>query len=76
MGRHHNGRMLLRMLGGLAEFERDLIRVRTGAGRRGDALTTDQLRDGAEIKYAKDGALGGIEPPAAHTPCRRSVFNN
>jgi len=36
MGRHHyvtHGRLMLTVLGGLAEFERDLIRVRTGEGR-------------------------------------------
>jgi DNA invertase Pin-like site-specific DNA recombinase len=35
MGRHHhiNGRLILTVLGGLAEFERDLIRARTGEGR-------------------------------------------
>ncbi len=29
-----HGRLLLTVLGGLAEFERELIRVRTGEGRR------------------------------------------
>ena len=32
LGRHH-GRLMLTVLGGLAEFERDLIRARTGEGR-------------------------------------------
>lgn len=30
----HHGRLMLTVLGGLAEFERELIRVRTGEGRR------------------------------------------
>ena len=29
-----HGRLMLTVLGGLAKFERDLIRTRTGAGRR------------------------------------------
>jgi DNA invertase Pin-like site-specific DNA recombinase len=35
MGRHHHahGRLMLTVLGGLAEFERELIRIRTGEGR-------------------------------------------
>ena len=35
LGRHHNGagRLMLTILGGLAEFERELIRARTGEGR-------------------------------------------
>jgi DNA invertase Pin-like site-specific DNA recombinase len=36
MGRYHNshGRLLLTVLGGLAEFERELIRARTAEGRK------------------------------------------
>ena len=30
---HGHGRVMLKVLGGLAEFERELIRVRTGEGR-------------------------------------------
>jgi DNA invertase Pin-like site-specific DNA recombinase len=35
MGRHTtaHGRLMLTVLGGLAEFERELIKARTGAGR-------------------------------------------
>ena len=35
MGGHHHahGRLMLTVLGGLAEFERELIRARTGEGR-------------------------------------------
>ena len=35
MGRHHHAarRLILTVLGGLAEFERELIRARTGEGR-------------------------------------------
>ena len=35
MGRHHHstGRLMLTVLGGLADFERDLIRIRTAEGR-------------------------------------------
>jgi DNA invertase Pin-like site-specific DNA recombinase len=29
-----NGRLMLTVLGGLAEFERELIRARTGEGRK------------------------------------------
>jgi DNA invertase Pin-like site-specific DNA recombinase len=51
-----HGRLMLTVLGGLAEFERDLIRARTGEGRerakaqgvkmgRKPKLTTHQIRE-------------------------------
>ncbi len=35
-----HGRLMLTVLGGLAEFERELIRSRTGEGRAGPKLRT------------------------------------
>jgi DNA invertase Pin-like site-specific DNA recombinase len=59
-----HGRLMLTVLGGLAEFERELIRARTGEGRkrakergvhmgRPAKLTTHQRRD--ELKALTDG---------------------
>jgi len=55
-----HGRLLLTVLGGLAEFERDLIRTRTGEGRarakargvqlgRPPKLTPHQKREAVEL---------------------------
>jgi DNA invertase Pin-like site-specific DNA recombinase len=65
-----HGRLMLTVLGGLAEFERDLIRVRTGEGRerakargvkmgRKPKLTLHQQREAIERK-ARGEALTAI----------------
>ena len=59
VGAAPHGRLMLTVLGGLAEFERDLIRARTGEGRaraktrgvqmgRPSKLTRHQKRDALE----------------------------
>ena len=61
-----HGRLMLTVLGGLAEFERDLIRIRTGEGRerakargvkmgRKPKLTTHQQREAVARRDAGDG---------------------
>ena len=61
-----HGRLMLTVLGGLAEFERELIRARTGEGRkrakehgvhmgRPPKLTTHQKRDA--LKALTDGTV-------------------
>ena len=42
-----HGRLMLTVLGGLAEFERELIRARTGEGRERQG---EGRQDGPEIK--------------------------
>ena len=52
-----HGRLMLTVLGGLAEFERDLIRARTGEGR---ARAKDERRqDGAEAEAYPAPEAGG-----------------
>ena len=46
MGRHDDrARALLTVLGGLAEFERELIRARTGEGRGSAGTSSDRYAD-------------------------------
>jgi DNA invertase Pin-like site-specific DNA recombinase len=46
-----HGRLMLTVLGGLAEFERDLIRARTGEGRKAGAGARSALRQAAQAQY-------------------------
>jgi DNA invertase Pin-like site-specific DNA recombinase len=66
-----HGRLMLTVLGGLAEFERDLIRVRTGEGRaravangvklgRKPTLTAHQQREAIRRVRAGKETLGEI----------------
>src|SRR5207302_234707 len=66
-----HGRLMLTVLGGLAEFERDLIRARTGEGRaravargqrmgRPPKLTTHQKREAIKRRDAGDETLADI----------------
>src|ERR1700674_624691 len=66
-----HGRLMLTVLGGLAEFERELIRVRTGAGRaravadgvklgRKPTLTPHQRREAIKRVNAEKETLGEI----------------
>ena len=54
-----HGRLMLTVLGGLAEFERDLIRARTGEGR----------------KRAKDRGVRFGRPPKLTTNQRREALD-
>jgi DNA invertase Pin-like site-specific DNA recombinase len=54
-----HGRLMLTVLGGLAEFERDLIRVRTGEGREREG---QGRKAGAEAKAHGSPAAGGPCP--------------
>jgi DNA invertase Pin-like site-specific DNA recombinase len=49
-----HGRLMLTVLGGLAEFERELIRVRTGEGR-----------ERAKARGVKMGPQAEADPPPA-----------
>ena len=74
MGRHHHlshGRLMLTVLGGLAEFERDLIRARTGEGRaravargvkmgRPPKLTPHQQREAIKRRDRREESLTEI----------------
>ena len=56
-----HGRLMLTVLGGLAEFERDLIRARTGEGR---ARAKDKgVRMGRKPKLTRSPEAGGATPP-------------
>jgi DNA invertase Pin-like site-specific DNA recombinase len=66
-----HGRLMLTVLGGLAEFERDLIRTRTGEGRaravangvklgRKPTLTPHQRREAIKRVNAEKETLGEI----------------
>ena len=66
-----HGRLMLTVLGGLAEFERDLIRVRTGEGRaravargqkmgRPPKLTPHQKREAIKRRDSGDESLADI----------------
>jgi len=81
MGRHDNRtrRLMLTLLGGLAEFERDPIRARTGEGRerakasgqslgRKPMLTSRRQRE--PIQRAVTGASHWAASPAATTSAR------
>ena len=56
-----HGRLMLTVLGGLAEFERDLIRARTGEGR--DRAEGAGREDGAEIQTHRPPAARGDQTP-------------
>jgi DNA invertase Pin-like site-specific DNA recombinase len=66
-----HGRLILTMLGGLAEFERELIRARTGEGRarakangvhmgRRPKLTAHQKREAIKRRDLEDETLRSI----------------
>ena len=66
-----HGRLMLTVLGGLAEFERDLIRARTGEGRaravargqrmgRPPTLTPHQKREAIRRRDTSDETLADI----------------
>jgi DNA invertase Pin-like site-specific DNA recombinase len=66
-----HGRLMLTVLGGLAEFERDLIRVRTGEGRaravargqrmgRPPKLTPHQQREAIKRRQSGEESLADI----------------
>jgi DNA invertase Pin-like site-specific DNA recombinase len=66
-----HGRLMLTVLGGLAEFERDLIRTRTGEGRaravargqrmgRPPKLTPHQQREAIKRRYRGEESLADI----------------
>ena len=47
-----HGRLMLTILGGLAEFERELIRARTGEGRKRAQARGVRFRPASEAKLA------------------------
>jgi DNA invertase Pin-like site-specific DNA recombinase len=55
-----HGRLMLTVLGGLAEFERDLIRIRTGEGR---ARAKARREDGPQAEAHPAPASGGDQAP-------------
>src|ERR1700746_1363465 len=66
-----HGRLMLTVLGGLAEFERDLIRARTGEGRerakargvklgRKPKLTAHQMREAIRRRDVEGDTLADI----------------
>ena len=64
-----HGRLMLTVLGGLAKFERDLIRARTSEGRR-RAVARDQ-KMGRPFKLTdQPEARGDQAPRAGRNPCR------
>src|SRR5580704_12370661 len=59
-----HGRLMLTVLGGLAEFERELIRVRTGEGRerakaRGQSLGRKPILSPHQVAEVRDRKAGG-----------------
>ncbi len=56
-----HGRLLLTFLGGIAEFERDLIRARTGEGReRAKARGVHMGRPSALTRHQREEALAAL----------------
>jgi DNA invertase Pin-like site-specific DNA recombinase len=67
-----HGRLMLTVLGGLAEFERELIRARTGEGRK--RAKVRGVRFGRPRKMTADQrqeALQSASPPARRRPMWR-----
>jgi len=61
-----HGRLMLTVLGGLAEFERELIRVRTGEGRtRAKARGQHMGRPAALTRHQQQEAMAALEGGAA-----------
>jgi DNA invertase Pin-like site-specific DNA recombinase len=60
-----HGRLMLTVLGGLAEFERDLIRARTSEGRRAPWRTASSS---AESRSSRP--ISGAKRSSASTPKR------
>ena len=65
-----HGRLMLTVLGGLAEFERELIRARTGEGRERAKARRSPPWTQAEAERAPTAR--GAEP----TRCRRGTYRN
>jgi DNA invertase Pin-like site-specific DNA recombinase len=64
-----HGRLMLTVLGGLAEFERELIRTRTGEGRaRAKARPSARREDGPAAEDDATPDQGGATPSG----CRRA----
>ena len=64
-----HGRLMLTVLGGLAEFERDLIRARTGEGRARAKARGVKL--GRKPKLTRSAARGDAPPRrAGRAACR------
>jgi DNA invertase Pin-like site-specific DNA recombinase len=61
-----HGRLMLTVLGGLAEFERELIKARTGEGRtRAKARGQHMGRPGALTRHQRDEALQALDAGTA-----------
>ena len=56
-----HGRLMLTVLGGLAEFERELIRARTGEGR--ERAIAQRREDGTQAEDDAAPDQGGAAPP-------------
>jgi DNA invertase Pin-like site-specific DNA recombinase len=56
-----HGRLILTVLGGLAEFERELIRARTGEGR--DRARARGVKMGRKPKLTPQPGEGGASAP-------------
>ncbi len=70
-----HGRLMLTVLGGLAEFERELIRARTGEGRkRAQARGVRFGRPAALTSHQRHEALQGLANGEAQADVARS-FN-
>ena len=76
-----HGRLMLTVLGGLAEFERDLIRARTGEGRerakargvkmgRKPKLTPHQQARGDQAARQRANQSGRLPAPTTSTTAR------
>src|SRR6266849_6263003 len=63
-----HGRLMLTVLGGLAEFERDLIRARTGEGRARAVARGQKMGD--RSNHRSPEARGDQAPRAWRHPCR------
>ena len=63
-----HGRLILTVLGGLAEFERELIRVRTGEGR--DRARARGVKMGRKPKLAPHQAKEALQRREAGEPMR------
>ena len=66
-----HGRLMLTVLGGLAEFERDLIRARTGEGRARAVARGQKMGD--RSNYRSPAARGDQTPTKARNPLPRSA---